>query len=87
MDQPANPSRASVKARSPTHPIYRQKSYNYEELGWRPRSAACGLLTLARLAATRLRRRPDRAVNRGLDTLGTGLSWWLALFLVPAPAG
>jgi hypothetical protein len=49
-------------------------------------AAACGLLALARWAATRLRRRPDRPVGPGGDSLATGLSWWLALFLVPALA-
>jgi hypothetical protein len=49
-------------------------------------AAACGLLAAARFAATRLRRRPDPRAGPGLDTLGTALSWWLALFLVPALA-
>jgi hypothetical protein len=50
-------------------------------------AAAGGVLVVARVAATRLRRRRlDRPTGAGLDTLGTGLSWWLALFLVPALA-
>lgn len=48
---------------------------------------AGGLLAAARLAASRLRRRPlDRPVGPGLDTVGTGLSWSLGMFLVPALA-
>jgi hypothetical protein len=50
-------------------------------------TAATGLLGVARFAATRLRRRRlDRPTGAGLDTLDTGLSWWLGLFLVPALA-
>jgi hypothetical protein len=49
--------------------------------------AAGALLVVARTAATRLRRRRlDRPTGAGLDTLDTGLSWWLGLFLVPALA-
>ncbi len=49
--------------------------------------AACAVLAAARFAAARLRRRRlDRPAGAGLDTLGTALSWWLGLFLVPALA-
>jgi Flp pilus assembly protein TadB len=44
-------------------------------------------LAAARIAATRPRRRRlDAPVGAGLDTLTTGLSWWLGLFLIPALA-
>lgn len=50
-------------------------------------AAAGAVLVAARFAATRLRRRVlDRPVGAGLDTLDTGLSWWLGLFLIPALA-
>jgi hypothetical protein len=51
-------------------------------------AAAAGVvLVAARFAATRLRRRGlDRPVGAGLDTLDTGVSWWLGLFLIPALA-
>ncbi|GIH18819.1 hypothetical protein [Rugosimonospora africana] len=50
-------------------------------------AVAVAVLAGARFTATRLRRRPlDRPVGSGLDTLDTGLSWWLGLFLVPALA-
>ncbi|GIF08327.1 hypothetical protein [Actinoplanes siamensis] len=49
--------------------------------------AAGALLAAARITAARLRRRPVPApAGPGIDTLCTGLSWWLALFLVPALA-
>jgi hypothetical protein len=53
-----------------------------------PGAAAAGvLLVVARFAAARLRRRRlDGPTGAGLDTLDTGLSWWLGLFLVPALA-
>jgi hypothetical protein len=50
-------------------------------------AAATLILASARLAASRSRRhRIDRPAGTGLDTLTTGLSWWLALFFVPALA-
>ncbi len=53
-----------------------------------PGAVAAGVVLLAaRFAATRLRRRgPHRPVGTGLDTLNTGVSWWLGLFLIPALA-
>ncbi|WP_155123553.1 MULTISPECIES: hypothetical protein [unclassified Actinoplanes] len=44
------------------------------------------VIAAARFAAARLRRRPVTVTGPGLDTLITGLSWWLALFLIPAMA-
>lgn len=48
--------------------------------------AAIGLLAASRLAADRLRRRSNRSAGACVDTLSTGLSWWLALFFIPALA-
>jgi hypothetical protein len=53
-------------------------------------TVAAGVLVVARLAATRLRRRPTPPAGdfggAGVDTLSTGLFWWLAMFLIPALA-
>jgi hypothetical protein len=56
--------------------------------GHLPGAAVAGIvLVAARIAATRLRRRRFAVdVGPGLDTLTTGLSWWLGLLLVPALA-
>jgi hypothetical protein len=48
--------------------------------------AAGAVLAASRLVATQLRRRPAVPPGPGLDTLITGLSWWVALFLIPALA-
>jgi hypothetical protein len=48
---------------------------------------ASGVIAASRFAAARMRRRPSVApAGPGVDTLATGLSWWLALFLIPALA-
>ncbi|GIE89068.1 hypothetical protein [Actinoplanes regularis] len=53
-----------------------------------PGAVVAGLvLAASRLAASRLRERGGPLpAGPGLDTLTTGLSWWLALFLIPALA-
>ncbi|GAA2891121.1 hypothetical protein Acy02nite_74510 [Actinoplanes cyaneus] len=43
------------------------------------------VLVASRIAANRLRAR-EASAGPGIDTLTSGLSWWLALFLVPALA-
>jgi hypothetical protein len=48
--------------------------------------AAGAILAASRLVATRLRLRDAALPGPGLDTLITGLSWWIALFLIPALA-
>ncbi|MBN1171996.1 MAG: hypothetical protein JXA67_07460 [Micromonosporaceae bacterium] len=52
--------------------------------------AAIGILAVSRLASGHLRRLPRRSdgdpAGAGVDTLSTALSWWLALFLIPALA-
>jgi hypothetical protein len=48
---------------------------------------AGAVLAVARLVAARLRRRSEvRPAGPVVDTLDTGLAWWLGLFLVPALA-
>jgi len=52
-----------------------------------PGAVAAGVvLAASRLVATRLRRRPAGPAGPGISTLTVGLSWWLALFMIPALA-